>query len=122
MREREIDITKEKISMIIKAGANVVITTGGIDNICAKYFIESGIMAIRRVDKKDLRQIAKATGAQIVLSMFNAEGEDSFNPEDLGVAEEVAQEYVSDKELIYFRGTKNTRTSSLSFVDLMITH
>mmetsp|Transcript_22428 Transcript_22428/g.38329 ORF Transcript_22428/g.38329 Transcript_22428/m.38329 type:complete len:547 (+) Transcript_22428:29-1669(+) len=113
MREREIDITKEKISMIIKAGANVVITTGGIDNICAKYFIESGIMAIRRVDKKDLRQIAKATGAQIVLSMFNAEGEDSFNPEDLGVAEEVAQEYVSDKELIYFRGTKNTRTSSI---------
>lgn len=45
--------------------------------------------------------------------MFNAEGEDSFNPEDLGVAEEVAQEYVSDKELIYFRGTKNTRTSSI---------
>lgn len=113
MREREIDITKEKINMIIKSGANVVITTGGIDNICAKYFIESGIMAIRRVDKKDLRQIAKATGAHIVLSMFNAEGEDSFNPEDLGVAEEVAQEYVSDKELIYFRGTKNTRTSSI---------
>lgn len=67
---REIDITKEKISMIIKAGANVVITTGGIDNICAKYFIESGIMAIRRVDKKDLRQIAKATGGKNIVLKF----------------------------------------------------
>jgi T-complex protein 1 subunit alpha len=59
---RELDITKEKINLILKSGANVVLTTGGIDGPCAKYFLDSGVMAVRRVDKKDLRLIAKATG------------------------------------------------------------
>lgn len=59
---REIDITKETIHKIIESGANVVLTTGGIDNLCSKYFIETNVMAVRRVTKKDLRQIAKATG------------------------------------------------------------
>jgi len=113
MREREIDITKETIKMITDSGANVVITTGGIDTICTKYFIEAGVMAVRRVTKGDLRQISKATGAKIVLNLFNVEGEDSFSPDFLGTAEEVAQEYVSDKELIFMRNTKNVATSSI---------
>jgi len=113
MREREIDITKETIKMITDAGATVVITTGGIDTICSKYFIEAGVMAVRRVTKGDLRQLSKATGAKIVLNLFNVEGDDSFSSDYLGTAEEVAQEYVSDKELIFFRGTKNVATSSI---------
>jgi len=113
MREREIDITKETIHKIIESGANVVLTTGGIDNLCSKYFIETNVMAVRRVTKKDLRQIAKATGAKIALNLFNVEGDDSFSSEFLGEAEEVSQEFISDRELIYFRGTKNTATSSI---------
>ena len=48
--------------MILAAGANVVLTTKGIDDLCTKYFVEAGCIAIRRVEKKDIRQIAKATG------------------------------------------------------------
>ena len=99
--------------MILKSGATVVVTTGGIDTLCSKYFTDAGVMAIRRVDKRDLRQVAKATGATIVLNLFNVEGEDSFNTEYLGEAGEVAQEWVSDKELVYFRDTKNVATASI---------
>jgi len=113
MREREIDITKETINMILASGANVVLTTGGIDTLCSKYFIEAGVMAVRRVEKRDLRQIAKATGAQIALTLNNIEGEDSFDPAYLGECGEVAQEWISDKELLYFRKTKNTATASI---------
>ncbi len=47
---------------MLKAGANVVLTTKGIDDLCLKYFVEAGAMAVRRCKKEDLRRIAKATG------------------------------------------------------------
>ena len=36
------DITKEKIRRIIDAGARVILTTKGIDDLCLKYFVEAG--------------------------------------------------------------------------------
>ena len=56
------DITKERIEKILATGANVILTTGGIDDLCLKYFVEKGAMAVRRCKKVDLRRIAKATG------------------------------------------------------------
>ena len=61
---READITKERIQKILSAGTNVILTTGGIDDLCLKYFVESGTMAVRRCKKIDLRRIAKATGGE----------------------------------------------------------
>lgn len=46
----------------MKSGANVILTTGGIDDICLKQFVEVGAMAVRRCKKSDLKRIAKATG------------------------------------------------------------
>ena len=40
IREREQDITKERIQRILAAGANVVLTTKGIDDMALKYFVE----------------------------------------------------------------------------------
>lgn len=36
----------------------------GIDDMCLKYFVEAGALAVRRVSKKDIRRIAKATGGR----------------------------------------------------------
>lgn len=84
----------------MNAGANVVLTTGGIDDLCLKYFIEAGAMAVRRCKKNDLKRIAKATGAQFLSTLANLEGEESFDASMLGSAEEVVQERISDDELI----------------------
>jgi T-complex protein 1 subunit alpha len=46
IRQREMDITKEKISRIIQSGARVILTTKGIDDLCLKYFIEAGAIGI----------------------------------------------------------------------------
>jgi len=35
---------------------------GGIDDLCLKYFVEAGAMAVRRCKKVDLKRIAKCTG------------------------------------------------------------
>lgn len=57
IREREFDITKERIQKILNAGANVILTTKGIDDMSLKYFVEAGAMACRRVPKEDLRSV-----------------------------------------------------------------
>ena len=36
IRKREMDITKERIEKIIESGANVIMTTKGIDDLCLK--------------------------------------------------------------------------------------
>lgn len=64
MSSREADITKEKIEKILSSGANVILTTGGIDDLCLKYFVEAGAMAVRRCKKEDLKRISRATGGE----------------------------------------------------------
>ncbi len=55
IREREFDITKERIQKMLDAGANVILTTKGIDDMALKYFVEAGAIACRRVPKDDLK-------------------------------------------------------------------
>jgi len=111
--KREADLIKEKIELILKAGANVVFTTKGVDDLSLKYFVEAGAMAVRRCKKEDLRQIAKATGGHLVLNMADLEGGESFDPAWLGQAEEVVQERISDEELIIVKGCKTSKTASV---------
>jgi T-complex protein 1 subunit alpha len=113
MRDRESDITKERIQKILASGANVILTTGGIDDLCLKYFVEAGAMAVRRCKKADLKRIAKATGATFVPSLANLEGDETFEASYLGEAAEVCQTRISDDELILVKGTKARTASSI---------
>uniref|UniRef100_A0A673M304 T-complex protein 1 subunit alpha n=1 Tax=Sinocyclocheilus rhinocerous TaxID=307959 RepID=A0A673M304_9TELE len=113
IRQRESDITKERIQKILASGANVILTTGGIDDMCLKYFVDVGAMAVRRVLKRDLKRIAKATGATVCSSLSNLEGEETFEVAMLGQAEEVVQDRVCDDELILIKNTKVRTSASL---------
>eukprot|EP01090_Pellita_catalonica_P021512 TRINITY_DN8078_c0_g1_i2.p1 TRINITY_DN8078_c0_g1~~TRINITY_DN8078_c0_g1_i2.p1 ORF type:complete len:558 (-),score=112.48 TRINITY_DN8078_c0_g1_i2:43-1686(-) len=113
IQQRESDLIKEKIELILKAGANVILTTKGIDDMSLKYFVEAGAMGVRRCLKEDLRHIAKATGATLLVALDNLEGEESFDKSFLGFASYVAQERVADHEVIVIKGCKNTKTASI---------
>lgn len=39
---------QERLMLLIKAGANVVMTTKGIDDLCLKYFVEANAIGVRR--------------------------------------------------------------------------
>jgi T-complex protein 1 subunit alpha len=113
IRAREADMTKERISKVLSSGANVILTTGGIDDLCLKYFIEAGAMAVRQCKKADLKRITKATGGQLMLTLSNLEGEETFDSSMLGQADEVVQERVSDDELILIKGPKAHSAASI---------
>merc|ERR1712048_330873 len=113
VRERESDITKERIEKVLASGANVILTSGGIDDLCMKYFVEAGAMAVRRVKKIDLKRIARAAGGTVCLSLANLEGEESYDASMLGHAEEVAQDRVCDDELILIKNPKTRPAASI---------
>lgn len=70
-------------------------------------------MAVRRCRKEDLRRIAKATGATLLSSLANLDGDESFEASSLGNADEVVQSRVGDDELILVKGTKVVSSSSV---------
>lgn len=89
IRQREMDVTRERVKKIIEAGANVILCSKGIDDFALKYFVEAGAIAIRRVKKGDLRRIANNTGAKIVVSLADFDGEEKFDASYLGAATRV---------------------------------
>jgi len=56
--EREVQILQERINLILKAGANVILTTRGLDDLAMKFLGEAGVIGVRRVDSRDLKHIA----------------------------------------------------------------
>ncbi|KAB8261051.1 chaperonin Cpn60/TCP-1 family [Aspergillus pseudonomiae] len=113
IREREAGIVIERVEMILKSGANVIFTTKGIDDMVLKLFVERGAMAVRRCKKEDLRRIAKASGATLVSTLSDLNGDEKFEASYLGHAEEVVQERISDDECILVKGTKVHTSASI---------
>ena len=99
------DITKERCQKIIDSGANVVLCARGIDDFALKYFVEAGVIAVRRVKKSDLRRIAKSTGGKVVISLADVEGEEeTYSAENLGTCTRVEEKRVGDWDYIFFEG------------------
>ena len=106
-------MTRERVKKIIDAGANVVLCSRGIDDFALKYFVEANIIAIRRVKKGDLRRIANNTGAKIVVSLADFEGEEKFDPSFIGAAKKVYEKRVGDWDYTFIEGMQKTRAQTI---------
>jgi hypothetical protein len=116
IKQREMELTKEKILKILKTGAKVVLTTKGVDDLCMNYFVEAGVLCARRVPKEDLKRLAKATGGQVIITMADMEGEESFDPEALGRCRAVQETSFSR-----FLDAKDPELRQLSYAEPMNT-
>ena len=113
IRQEELEITARRVKMILDAGANVILCSKGIDDMALEYFVEAGAIACRRVPKDDLRRVAKATGATILLTLADMEGGETFDPSALGTCAEVCEERVSDDDMIVLKDCANTQACTM---------
>jgi len=116
IREAEGDITRARIELMLKAGANVILTTKGMDDMAMKLFVEAGAIAVRRVAKEDLRAIAKCCGGQVLMSLADADEAnfaEVFDPSNLGECDLVQEVRVGDGELLFFQGCPNQRSQTI---------
>merc|ERR1712070_490238 len=109
----EMDITKERIEKILNTGCNVIMTTKGMDDMSIKYLVDRGVLGVRRVDKADMKRIAKVTGGKIQLTLVDLEGGESFDADNLGTASVVEEQRVGDNDFIFVRGAKQAKASTL---------
>lgn len=113
IRQKEMDITRDRIMLLINAGANVVLTSKGMDDMSIKYLVDAGALGVRRVDRADMKRLAKATGAKVQVTLADLEGGESFDPEALGTAEVVEEQRVGDNDYIFIRGTTQSKASTI---------
>ena len=99
--EHEKARVKEAADKVIASGANVVFTQKGIDDLAQHYLANAGILALRRVIKKDLDRLARATGATIVTGL------DELKPELLGSAALVEEKRIGSGIMTFISGTRN---------------
>ena len=117
VRQKEMNITKDRINRILDLGVNVVFTTRGIDDMALKYLIDSKVYAVRRVDKKDMKRIARATGGKILLTLTGGDSDgwegETIDAEAIGQAEEVGEQRVGDNDFTFIKGAVNNATSTI---------
>ena len=99
--EHEKQRIKEVVDKVLASGANVIFCQKGIDDLAQHQLANAGVLALRRVIKKDLDKLSKATGANIVTSV------DELKPGDLGTAAIVEEKRVGNGIMTFVSGTKN---------------
>ncbi|MHC1686237.1 MAG: thermosome subunit alpha [Methanothrix sp.] len=99
--EHEKQRVKEAADKVIASGANVVFCQKGIDDMAQHYLANAGVLALRRVIKKDMDKLSKATGANILTSL------DELQPGELGTAALVEEKHVGSGVMTFITGTKN---------------
>mmetsp|Transcript_6575 Transcript_6575/g.12766 ORF Transcript_6575/g.12766 Transcript_6575/m.12766 type:complete len:535 (+) Transcript_6575:1068-2672(+) len=104
--KKEIDTIKSQIRNIFESGANLIITTRGIEEEFVKFFLKNGIIAIKRVSFEDIKRIAMATGGRIQNSFNQINFKKSFDSLWLGEAEEAFCQEISLSEIFVVRGCR----------------
>lgn len=84
-----------------------------MDDIAQKYLVDSGVLGLRRIDKHELRRLARATGGTVITTLATSEGEEEFQSSSLGHSEEVYEEAVGDNDFVFFKGIKNQGVASI---------
>ena len=95
------------VEKVIKSKATVVFCQKGIDDVALHYLTKAGILAVRRIKKSDIENLARATDAKIVNSV------ETITAKDLGTAGLVEQKTVSGDEMIYVSKCKNPKAVSI---------
>ncbi|MGI5964644.1 MAG: thermosome subunit beta [Candidatus Methanomethylophilaceae archaeon] len=105
--DEEENSLREMVEKIKAAGANVVFSQKGIDDLAQHYLAKAGIFACRRLKQSDLEAIAKATGGNIVGNVSE------LNAKDLGNAGEVEEKLVGEDGMVFITGCKNPKAVTI---------
>jgi archaeal chaperonin len=106
-RDKKTDDLLQKIEYVIKSGANVVFSRGGIDPLALNHFSKNKIVTVKRVKENDLLWLSKATGAKIVRDF------DGISKNDLGYAAKVYERMVDEDKMVFVDGCTNPKSITI---------
>ncbi len=94
-RSAELDSIKRMVEKVLATDANVVLTQKGFDDLALHQLAKVGVIAIKRINKYDMDQLARATGGRVVSSI------DELKEEDLGKAGVIREVKNKESSLVY---------------------
>lgn len=104
--DQEEEIVHDIVNRIAASGANVVLCQLGIEDIAQHYLAKANILAVQRVEKKDIEKIARAIDANLITSL------DDFDASDLGSAGLVELKGHGEDKMIYITECSNPKAVS----------
>lgn len=105
--DAEWKIIYEKLEQIVKSGAVVVLSKLPIGDLATQYFADRGIFCAGRVPEDDLKRTAKATGAQIQVTVHG------LTPNVLGTCGEFEERQVGSERYNIFKKCEHSKTATI---------
>eukprot|EP00928_Gymnodinium_smaydae_P008945 TRINITY_DN13302_c0_g1_i3.p2 TRINITY_DN13302_c0_g1~~TRINITY_DN13302_c0_g1_i3.p2 ORF type:complete len:566 (-),score=173.59 TRINITY_DN13302_c0_g1_i3:2288-3985(-) len=105
--DAEWNIIYEKLDLIVKTGAQVVLSRLAIGDLATQYFADRGIFCAGRVDNEDLERTRRATGAEIQTTVHGV------SPSVLGTCGEFEEKQIGAERYNLFRSCPNTKTATI---------
>ncbi len=105
--DQEEQIVQGIVNRIADSGANVVLCQLGIEDIAQHFLAKANILAVERVEKKDIEKVARAIGANLITSV------DDFDASDLGSAGLVELRGHGEDKMLYITECSNPRAVSI---------
>ncbi|MCF7798533.1 TCP-1/cpn60 chaperonin family protein [Candidatus Woesearchaeota archaeon] len=105
--DMEENMLKKIVDTITKTGASVVFCQKGVDEVVQYLLAQRGIYTCRRVKKSDMKNIARATGGNIISNV------NDLQKDHLGKAGLVEEVKVGDEEMTFVRDCKNPKAVTI---------
>ena len=113
IQQEEVNAALRAVDAILKAGANVIVTSKSIDEASLKPIVKAGFIGIRHVSDAELAHLARSTGATVVKQLINDDCGESFDPAWLGSAELIEEVPIGDNRMTVFRGCAKENSASI---------
>merc|ERR1712176_447005 len=105
--DAEWSIIYEKLDLIVKSGAQVVLSRLAIGDLATQYFADRNIFCAGRVENDDLERTRRATGAEV---QTTAQG---ISPNVLGSCGEFEEQQIGGERYNLFMKCSGTKTSTI---------
>lgn len=105
--DEEEQIVHDIVNRIVTSGANVVLCQLGIEDLAQHYLAKANILAVERVEKKDIEKVARAIGANLITSL------DDFDASDLGGAGMVELRGHGEDKMLFVTECSNPKAVSI---------
>ena len=107
LRRKEHALIKDMVKKLIDLKVDVVFCQRGISDQAQDIMAKNGIMAVRRVRRKDMRLLSRATGAKIVSNI------EDLRDEDIGYAGLVYQRKVGEDQMVFVEQPRFTGATTI---------
>ncbi len=105
--DAEWDILYEKLDLIHKSGAKVVLSKLPIGDVATQYFADRDMFCAGRVTEEDLHRTMKACGGSIQTTVHD------LNDTTLGQCEAFEEKQVGGERFNFFRGVPKSKTCTI---------